>query len=85
MTYVKYVGELEGVSAEAVLRQAPLAFLQVPGIVWWACPVTAIACSQAEDVESMFHPANDKRFRMPNEYRTVFTMQKMKRGDGNEV
>jgi hypothetical protein len=29
----------------------------------------------------MFNPANDKRFRMPNEYRTVVKMHQIKRNE----
>jgi ring-1,2-phenylacetyl-CoA epoxidase subunit PaaB len=78
MTYVDYVGEVEATSAAEALQQAPIHFPKVPAIVWWACPLEAITRSQKEDADSLFSPANDKRFRMPNEYRTVFQMQKIK-------
>jgi len=79
MTYVEYVGEVEAASAAEALQQAPALFPDVAAIVWWACPVEAIIRSQEADVDSLFNPANDKRFRMPNEYHTVFKMQKIKR------
>lgn len=81
MTYVEYVGEVEANSTAEALQKAPAIFPKVHAIVWWACPVKAIVRSQEEDADSFFNPANDKRFRMPNEYRTVFTMQKFKRSE----
>lgn len=81
MTYVEYVGEVEANSTADALQKAPAIFPKVHAIVWWACPVKAIVRSQEEDADSFFNPANDKRFRMPNEYRTVFTMQKFKRSE----
>jgi hypothetical protein len=79
MTYVEYVGEVAAASAAEALQAAQDAFPAAPAIVWWACPVEAIVRSDEGEVDSLFNPANDKRFRMPNEYRTVFTMQKIKR------
>jgi hypothetical protein len=81
MTYVDYVGEVAARSAAEALQEAATVFPDVPAIVWWACPVDAILCSEEEDVESMFTPANDKRFRMPNEYRTVVKMHQIKHSD----
>jgi ring-1,2-phenylacetyl-CoA epoxidase subunit PaaB len=78
MTYVDHVGEVEAASAAEALQRASTHFPDVPAIVWWVCPLEAITRSQAEDADSLFNPANDKRFRMPNEYRTVFKMQKIK-------
>lgn len=79
MTYVEYVGEVEAASTAEALQQAAVAYPDVTAILWWACPVEAIVRSRDEDADSLFNPANDKRFRMPNEYRTVFKMQKIKR------
>jgi hypothetical protein len=78
MTFVDYVGEVAAHSAAEALQQAVTRFPDLPAIVWWACPLDAILQSQEEDVESMFDPANDKRFRMPNEYRTVVKMHQIK-------
>jgi ring-1,2-phenylacetyl-CoA epoxidase subunit PaaB len=81
MTYVDYVGKVAAQSAAEALQQAAAVFPDVPAIVWWACPMEAIICSREDDVESMFNPANDKRFRMPNEYRTVVKMHQIKRNE----
>lgn len=84
MTYVEYVGEVEVGSTAEALQQAAVAYPDVMAILWWACPVEAIVRSRDEDADSLFNPANDKRFRMPNEYRTVFTMQKIKRSEDRD-
>jgi ring-1,2-phenylacetyl-CoA epoxidase subunit PaaB len=81
MTYVDYIGDVDAHSASDALQQAETVYPDVPAIVWWVCPMDAIMKSQEEDVKSMFNPANDKRFRMPNEYRTVVKMHQIKRSE----
>ena len=81
MTYVTHVGEVEAQSPAQALQKALATFNEKPAVVWWVCPAQAIYRSQAEDVASMFAPADDKTFRLPNEYRTVLTMQKIRRSD----
>lgn len=83
MTYVDYVGEVTAGSAEEALHTAAHSYTDTPGIVWWACPVAAITRSDPADLPG-FEAATGKLFRMPNQYRTVFTMQKIRRGEGHE-
>ncbi len=83
MTYVDYVGEVTAGSAEEALRVAADTYTETPGIVWWACPMAAITRSDPADLPG-FEAATGKLFRMPNQYRTVFTMQKIRRGEGDE-
>lgn len=83
MTYVDYVGEVTARSVEAALQTAADTFTDVPGIVWWACPVGAITASPQSDLPG-FEAATSKLFRMPNQYHTVFTMQKIRRGEEGE-
>lgn len=80
MTYVDYVGEVTARSSEEALRIAVDTFTDVPGIVWWACPVEAVTSSRQDDLPG-FEAATSKLFRMPNQYHTVFTMQKIRRGE----
>jgi ring-1,2-phenylacetyl-CoA epoxidase subunit PaaB len=83
MTYVDYVGEVVARSAEEALRKAVAAYPESPGIVWWVCPAGAIVSSEPDDAPG-FEAAAGKLFRLPNQYRTVFTMQKIKRGEEEE-
>lgn len=84
MTYVDYVGEVSADSPEAALRLAVARYNDPPGIVWWVCPADLIVRSATEDVND-FEAATGKVFRLPNQYHTVFTMQKIKRGEGDEA
>lgn len=82
MTFVSHVGEVEARSPAQALQKALATFNEKPAVVWWVCPARAITRSKEEDVASMFAPADDKTFRLPKEYRTVLTMQKLRRSDG---
>lgn len=84
MTYVDYVGQVEARSSEEALRLAMETFAGPPEAVWWVCPAHLIARSEAEDAAD-FEAAGGKLFRLPNQYHTVFTMQKLKRGEGEEA
>lgn len=80
MTYVDYVGEMAAHSPEEALRYAVAAYGEIPGIVWWVCPADTITRSDPADLSGL-EAATSKLFRMPNQYRTVFTMQKIRRGE----
>lgn len=79
MTFTTHVGEVEASSPTHALQRAVAAFPADEVFVWWVCPATAVTRSEAADVEPMFAPAREKLYRLPNQYRTVFTMQKIKR------
>jgi ring-1,2-phenylacetyl-CoA epoxidase subunit PaaB len=80
MTYVDYVGEVAARSPVEALHRAAETFHQSPGIVWWVCPASAIVPSDPDDLPGL-EAATGKLFRMPNQYHTVFTMQKIRRGE----
>lgn len=80
MTYVDYVGEVTARSPEQAILEATDTFGEDAGIVWWACPASAIVASDPDDLPGL-EAATGKLFRMPNQYRTVFTMQKIRRGE----
>ena len=85
MTYVVHTGEVEAQSPAQALQKALATFNQKPAIVWWVCPAPAIYRSQADDVASMFAPADDKTFRLPQEYRTLTAMKQIRQsGEGDE-
>ncbi len=79
MAFTTYIGEVEAASPEHALEVALETFTEGKPFVWWVVPAQAISKSEEENHESMFRPANEKIFRMPNQYRTVFSMQKIKR------
>ncbi len=84
MTYVDYVGETAARSPEEALLAAATADADTSSNVWWVCPAAAIVRSDPDDLPG-FEAATGKLFRMPNQYHTVFTMQKIRRGEeGNE-
>lgn len=80
MTYVEYVGQVEAHSSEEALSLAVAAFNTPPGTVWWVCPAREIIRSDPAELPG-FDAATSKLFRMPNQYRTVFTMQKIRRAE----
>ena len=83
MTYVDYLGQVEARSAAEALRLAPAAFDAAEATVWWAFPAAAVTASDPADVPGLA-AATGKRFRLPNEYHTVFTMQQIRRGEESE-
>ena len=83
MTYVDYLGRIETSSAAEALRLAPAAFDAPEATVWWAFPETAVTMSDPADAPGLA-AATGKRFRLPNQYHTVFTMQQIRRaGEGD--
>jgi ring-1,2-phenylacetyl-CoA epoxidase subunit PaaB len=85
MTYVDYVGEVTAETPAAALAAAPAVFPDVDAIVWWTCPAAAVVGDPGEATADLLEPSQAKLFRMPNQYHTVFTMQKIKRGEEGET
>lgn len=84
MTYVSHVGEVMAQSPVAALQKALTAFDGRSAMVWWVCPVRAITQNNDDDIASFFEPAIGKTYRLPNQYHTVFTMQKIRRAEEQE-
>lgn len=80
MTYVEYEGQVAARSPQEALALAVATFNDAPALVWWVCPQAAVAGSAAEELAGL-EAATSKLFRMPNQYHTVFTMQKLRRGE----
>jgi ring-1,2-phenylacetyl-CoA epoxidase subunit PaaB len=78
MSYVQHVGSVQASSPADAMSQATATFSPRSPYVWWVCPASAIFRSEAQDIESMFAPAEDKIYRNPNQYRTVAEMRKVK-------
>ena len=85
MAFVTHVGSVEAGSSEHALQQAMMQFSSEDVFVWWVCPETAVTKSSNLDISPMFAPATEKKYRMPNQYKTVFSMQKIKRAEKNEI
>ena len=81
MTYVDYLGRVEARSAAEALRAAPALGA---ARIWWVFPERAISRSDPEDAPGL-EAATGKLFRLPNQYHTVFTMQKIRRGDEEDA
>ena len=79
MTFVTHVGSVTAGSPKHALRRALDKFDNDEVFVWWVCPETAVTKSTDHDIPPMFTPATEKKYRMPNQYKTVFSMQKIKR------
>jgi ring-1,2-phenylacetyl-CoA epoxidase subunit PaaB len=85
MGFVVHVGQVEAHSPTAAMIKAVDQFGAGSPFVWWVCPDRHIIRSEQSDIDSWFAPALDKDYRLPNQYRTVFTMRQIKRrGTENE-
>jgi len=79
MTFTTHVGEVEATTPVDAMGRALETFSSEEIFVWWVLPQTAVTCSEEADIPSMFIPPTEKKYRLPNQYRTVFTLQKIKR------
>jgi ring-1,2-phenylacetyl-CoA epoxidase subunit PaaB len=79
MVYVVHIGEVEAETAEQALKLALQKYTDDDVYVWWVCPAAAVVASDEDDIESMFAPANDKIYRMPNQYRTITQMMEVRK------
>jgi len=78
MTYVTCSGTVEAVSPEAALKEARESSDDPTVFVWWVCSESAIVRSNKDDVSSMFNPAKDKKYRLPQSYRVLTEMLELK-------
>jgi ring-1,2-phenylacetyl-CoA epoxidase subunit PaaB len=79
MTYVTHVGEVEARSpAEAIVR-AMAQYNDGAVFVWWVCPARLVIRNEAEDAESMFAPAHEKRYRESKDYHVMREMMEVEK------
>lgn len=78
MTFVTLAGTVEARTPKEALRLAVDQFTDEEVFVWWVFPVTAVAESSEEDVESWYGPALDKPYRHPSAYKTFTALRRAK-------
>lgn len=78
MNFVSYVGQIEARNHQEALLKAREVFQDEKAFVWWICPEQAIIRSKDEDINSMFQPAFDKKYRMPQSYQVLREMMEIK-------
>jgi len=78
MTYVTFSGTVEAGSLEAALMKARESSTDLTVYVWWICAESAITRSDINDISSMFNPAKDKKYRLPQSYRVLTEMLEAK-------
>jgi phenylacetate-CoA oxygenase PaaH subunit len=78
MNYVAFVGQIEARNHQEALLEAREVFQEKKSFVWWICPAGAIIRSKDDDVNSMFLPALDKKYRMPQSYQVLREMMEIK-------
>jgi ring-1,2-phenylacetyl-CoA epoxidase subunit PaaB len=79
MVFVVHIGQVEAASAVQAMNMALEKYAGSDVFVWWVCPARAVTRSEDDNIESMFAPAQDKTYRMPNEYRTITQMMEKRR------
>ncbi|MDX1665066.1 MAG: hypothetical protein R3272_14840 [Candidatus Promineifilaceae bacterium] len=84
MHYVTLCGEVEATTPVEALGKALDRYDEGESFVWWIVPADALARSEDEEIESMFAPAEDKEFRLPNQYRTRTLMREAIREAGED-
>jgi len=71
LEHVVYTGELVATHPQEALEKARRTFDDDMVVaVWWVVPVQAITCSDPNEVDSLYAPALDKKYRQPNHYHT---------------
>jgi phenylacetate-CoA oxygenase PaaH subunit len=78
MNFVSFVGQIEACNHQEALLKALEVFQEKNVYVWWICPEQAIVRSRDEDIDSMFRPALDKKYRMPQSYQVLREMMEIK-------
>ncbi|MGH2536812.1 MAG: phenylacetic acid degradation protein [Candidatus Promineifilaceae bacterium] len=74
MSFVQHSGSVEAAGPEDALRQALAQFEAADAFVWWVLPAAAVIESREEEAASLFEPAEDKDYRLPQAYRVLTVM-----------
>lgn len=80
MENVTHIGQLEARTPAEALHKSIDTLGKGNELLWWVVRETAVLRSEDDDIASMFIPAESKDYRMPNEYHTVFELNKLKHG-----
>lgn len=78
MISVNHVGVVQARCPEEAMNLAIHTFTTTQAYTWWVCPETAVSNTTPDDIASLFAPAHTKRYRQPNNYRTVTALRKAK-------
>lgn len=81
-TYVTHVGQVAASSSRQALSIALQTFSAQHVSVWWIVPERAVLKSKATDIQSMFAPANEKKYRMHSFYPVEPMMRELKSAQG---
>ncbi|MDX1615847.1 MAG: hypothetical protein R3300_16150 [Candidatus Promineifilaceae bacterium] len=81
MSYVSELGRVTAANPRMALAEGQQKFADETVYAWWVFPVTAVVSSRTEDVESMFAPAEDKDYRMPQQYRVFSEMMALRQDE----
>lgn len=84
MTYVTHVGQVEAAGPKQALHIAMDSYDDSRVYVWWVCPERKVIKSNDEDIASMFAPADEKSYRMPQEYRVVSEMLEIRQAQSGK-
>lgn len=76
----QHAGDIEGPSADAVIRRAAEQFSDKPGLDFMVCPARAMLRSTAEDIEGMLLTEQGKSFRYQGEYMGTEVLRKIMGG-----
>lgn len=79
------VGEVPAAAPVEALRLALERFSgDKPPSAWWILPARRVLVSSPDDIESMFAPAQDKKFRLSTDFHTLTEMRRVKSEFGGQ-
>lgn len=81
-TFVAHVGQVNAASPAHALRLALESMPAQNVFVWWVVPERFVLKSEAQDVTSMFAPAQDKKYRLHSDYPVEPIMRQLKSAQG---
>ena len=81
-TFVTHVGQVRASSPAQAMRAAVQSLPAKNVFVWWVVPERVVLKSDATDLDSMFAPARDKKYRMHTFYPVEPIMRELKSAQG---
>ncbi len=73
-----WLAQVNATSPQEALRLALQQHPTIRPFTWWVVPSRAVVASDPAEIDSLFSPAREKRFRMSTDFKTHSAMQKLR-------